>query len=228
MLVLLLLHIGRKIFSGFQLQKLIHHCKRVLFKFKYLAPFLLISMMTPIIENDGIENVEFEIINKDKKIGYISIVKSTEGTRTTYEVKSRVETKFILKFKAVGSETSVYQNDTLVYSSMYRKVNRKIKVDQVVEFKNGNYYLNDKKKIELNNPSIIQFNLVQLYFNEPKGITEVYCDKQKKFLKVQSLGNGKYKVQFKKGNYSVFNYRNGECVSIEAIGTFFKVLLEKT
>lgn len=218
---------ARKVFSGFQLRILIHLMKSVVFKLKYLAPFLLISMITPILVEGKKENIEFEIFNKDKKIGYISIIKSTKGMQTAYRVESKVETKFIIKFKAIGKEISVYENDTLVYSSMYRKINRKIKVNQVVEFKHGNYYLNDKEKIELIDPKIIRCNLVQLYFKEPVGISKVYCDKQKKFLKVHSLGNGKYKVYFKKGNYSVFNYQNGECVSIDAIGTFFKVLLKK-
>ena len=228
MLVFLLVQLIRKIFTGVQWNKLIDLVKNGLFKLKYLAPFLLISMISPGVVENISENVEFEILNKDKIIGFITIDKRVEGKRTTYQVVSRVETKFLIKFKAIGNETSVYKNDTLVYSSMYRKVNKKIKVDQIVEFKDGNYYLDDKQIIDLSDPEIIRCNLVQLYFDEPVGISKVYCDKQKRFLNVDPIEEGKYKVQFKRGNYSVFNYKNGKCISIDAVGTFFKVRLSRT
>ena len=228
MLVFLLVQLMRKIFTGVQWNKLIHLVKNGLFKLKYLATFLLISMISPGVVENTSEHVEFEILNKDRIIGFINIDKRIEGTRTTYQVASRVETKLLIKFKAIGNETSVYENDTLVYSSMYRKVNKKIKVDQIVEFKDGNYYLNDKQIVDLNDPKIIRCNLVQLYFDEPVGISKVYCDKQKRYLNIEPIGEGKYKLQFKKGNYSVFKYQNGKCISIDAVGTFFKVRLSKT
>ena len=200
--------------------------KQLVLKVKYLVPLLLMSFN--VYDGGNVnESLSFDIVNKEKSIGQVSINKQTDGTITTYVIKSSVEARFLMKFKAYGYETSIYENDTLVYSSIYRKINNRVKVDQVVEYKEGNYYLNNNRKVELNKPEIIQCNIVQLFFNEPIGITKVYCDKQQRFLRIKSLGGGKYKVQFNKGSYNVFYYQDGKCTYVEAIGTFYKVLLEK-
>jgi hypothetical protein len=125
----------------------------------------------------------------------------------------------------VAKETSIYKRDTLVFSSVYRKLNNKEKRNQSLLFNNGTYTLKNKNKVEPLNIDFITRNLVTLYFQEPVGVTSVFCDNQNEMVQVKSLGNGRYKVQFSKGKYNIFHYKDGKCVKIEAFNPMFEVTL---
>ena len=90
MLLLVLLQILRRFKSKgfeFNLNKIVKH---LLFKIKYVFPFLLLSMSYS--GNDTIkeERIAFEIINKDKPVGYIIIEKETNlYTETWSDVQFR-------------------------------------------------------------------------------------------------------------------------------------------
>jgi hypothetical protein len=44
-------------------------------------------------------------------------------------------------------------------------------------------------------------------------------------LKVNPMGDGAYKVEFSKGKYNIFHYKNGRCTKIEAVSPMFDVTL---
>lgn len=227
MLYLLIILIIRKLRSknlDFNLMRLF---KQLLLKVKYVFPFLLISMTLTNNEVNKEERIVFDIINKGNNVGYIIIEKSSKENTTIYNVNSEVETQFIIKFKAEGKERSVYRNDTLIYSSIYRKLNNKIKVNQTLKFKKGSYAILKGKNESSINLNAITCNLVVLFFEEPLGVEKVYCDKLKKELNIIKLAKGKYKVKFPNGSYNVFNYKNGQIAHIDAVGSFYKVTLTK-
>ena len=227
MLYLLIILIVRKLRSKNLDFNLIKFFKRLLLKVKYVFPFLLISMTLTTNEVNTEERIVFDIINKGKNVGYISIEKSTSENNTIYNVDSKVETQLIFKFKAEGKERSIYRNDTLIYSSVYRKLNNKIKLNQTLKFNKGNYAIIKGKNRSSLNLNVITCNLVVLFFEEPIDTDKVYCDKLKKKLNIIKLAKGKYKVKFPNGSYNIFNYKNGKIVHIDAVGTFYKVKLKK-
>jgi len=172
------------------------------------------------------ERIVFDIINKGKSIGYIVVEKISSQNTTIYNVSSEVETSILLKFKAKGEERSVYRNDTLIYSSIYRKLNNKVKANQTLKFNNGSYAIVKGKNKYTPNIDAITCNLVVLFFEEPYGIKQVYCDKLKTHLDIIKIDKGKFKVKFPNGSYNVYNYKNGKIDYVDAIGTFFKVKLK--
>lgn len=189
--------------------------------------FLLISSAG--IENEFpiIEKIEFSIVKKNATIGYITIERSSQDQMTSYSIVSEVNAKIILNFKAVGKERYVFRNDTLMSSSMYRKINSRVKIDRTVEFNKGKYVSTDLGRKETLDVGIIKNNLVVLFFNEPKNFDRIYCDKLKTVVNITSLGKGRYKVVLPNKSYSIYNYEQGKCTSIEVKGTFFKVKLVK-
>lgn len=198
---------------------------QVLPKLKYILPFLLVSFTvgesSPVIN----ETIRYDIVKKTKTIGFIELQKTKTNKTTTYKIKSEVNSKFIIEFKANSKETYIYENDTLIYSSIYRTINNKVSVDQSLAYNEGSYFLKQKKENQQLNTEVIRCNLVQLYFQEPVNIPRVYCDKLNQHLTIKNLGNNKYKVSFPNNSYNIFNYKNGKCSSIEAGGTFYKVTL---
>ena len=227
MLILLILQLIRKLKSkgfDFDLNRIV---KQLLFKIKYAFPFLLLSMSYSDSDVIKEERIAFEIINKDKSVGYIIVEKKINSDITTYIIKSEVETRFVLKFTAKGKEESVYRNDTLINSSIYRKLNNKVKVNQSIKFKNGRYSATNGKHKSNLDIGVINCNLVMLFFEEPQNIDRVYCDKLKKNLKVLKTKKGVYKVNFPNRSYTTFHYKKGLISHIEAVGSFYNVRMIK-
>lgn len=199
--------------------------KSVLLILKYLVPFLLLSMLNPNNELSNSEHKTFDIVNKKGSIGFIELERIVNDNTTTYNINSRVETRILLRFRAKGKEKAVYRNDTLIFSSVYRKLNNKVKVNQIITLVDKSYFLSTNKNREELNIDVIKCSLVMLYFEEPKGVDKVYCEKLKIYLNVVPMKNGTYKVNFPNGNYNIFHYMHGSCAMVEAVGSFYNVSL---
>ncbi|HMC01184.1 MAG TPA: DUF6134 family protein [Flavobacteriaceae bacterium] len=192
-------------------------------KFKYLFVFLLFSFSTPELSSNVSETILFSVSRHNDSIGFVEIKRNTQDNVTSYIIDSEVNVRVIFNFKANGHEKSVYKDDVLVYSSMYRKMNNKLKLDQYLTLENDNYIFKNngkKEKLPLNS---IKHNLATLLYNEPTNIQKVYSDKFKKMVEINSLGNSKYKLVLPNNSVSVYHYKNGQCIKVELKGSFYKV-----
>lgn len=169
--------------------------------------------------------VVFKVLKNNKTIGTIEIVKQESNNTITYNLNSEIRAKLIFKFKVVGKETYVFRNGVLEYSSLYRTLNDKVKVNQSLVYENGSYHLKKPDQEIALDLEAIQKNLITLYFQEPKNTKTVYCDNQGEMLGIQHVHQGVYKVIFSNGKYNTFYYENGRCVKIEAVSPLFKVTL---
>lgn len=223
MLIILLIIKFRKAFKRSYFLEQIEAFKILVFKIKYTLPFLLLSMIP--LENNVpvVENISFSVVKKNSSIGFINIEKRTINNITTFTVNSEVNANIIFNFTAVGKEKSVYKEDTLVYSSVYRMLNNKVKLNQALLFEKGKYVLKDKGRIENISLNVINRNLVTLFFHEPIGIEKIYADKYKIMLKITPLGDKKYKVVFPNKSISIYHYQKGKCIGVDVEGSFYKV-----
>jgi len=227
MLIILLIIKFRKIFKRSYSLELLEALKTLVFKFKYVLPFLLLSNTNSNNTALEVEKISFTIINRDSSIGFIDIEKTSFNHTTTYIINSEVNAKVIFNFNAIGREKTIYKEDTLIYSSVYRKLNNKVKLNQSLSFKDGKYIFDNSEKRETLNFNIINRNLVTLFFYEPIGIQEVYSDKYKQMVKITSIGNGMYKLILPNRDINIYSYKNGKCTLIEIEGSFFKVTLKQ-
>lgn len=224
MLLLIIIHLVNK----FTLDKVKRRIGVVLTKAKYIAPIFLLSFSS-VSNDEDFERLNFSIFDRHSKIGTIVIERSRHFDSTFYSVKSSVNTSFIFKYEALGKEEYIFKNDTLIYSKLYRRVNKKVKADQTLLFKDGQYHsINSKRqKLLLTNP--VTHNIVMLFFHEPVGIDKIFSDKFKIMVCIQKLNEQKYKLKLPNGSYSIFYYTNGKCSSIESVGSFYKIkIIPKT
>lgn len=226
MLVMLLLFTYKKVFKKSHSIDFVEVFKKFVFKFKYVLPFLLLSNTNSNNTALEVEKISFSIINRDSSIGFIDIEKTSFNHTTTYIVNSEVKAKVIFNFNAIGREKTIYKEDTLIYSSVYRKLNNKVKLNQSLSFKGGKYIFDNSQKRETLDFEIINRNLVTLFFYEPIGIHEVFSDKYKQKVKITSMGNGMYKLILPNRDINIYSYKNGKCTLIEVEGSFFKVTLK--
>ena len=168
----------------------------------------------------------FQIVKNHKVIGTINMVMKVYGDSIIYDSESQINIKLLLKFEITGKEKSVFENGVLVYSSVYRKLNDKVKANHVIARRGSYYSLNDNNKTEVLNINNIEQNLITLYFKEPKNITSIFCDNQKEMIQVKNLGQGKYKVEISNDKYNIFHYKDGKCVEVEAVSPMFDVILK--
>ncbi len=228
LLLILIFKLVKKNSSSEALVK-IGFIKNIISKAKYVFPFLLLLSSAEVKnENSLEERISFSVNKNNNSIGFINVKKTSLNQITTYTISSEVNARVVFKFKAQGKEKSVYKNDTLIFSSVYRKINKKIKLNQSLSLVDGTYFLTDKDKKDVLNIDLISRNLVTLFFIEPIDVDSVYCDKLNKMLNISKIGKDKYKVAFTNNSYNIFHYKKGKCSMVEVVGSFYKVKLIPT
>lgn len=226
MLILLMLHIINRFRKGSEITIDLNRIRnRLVMGLKYGIPFFLISFTSGDSLTNESETIRFDIVKKEKILGFINMKKIKNAQTTRFIINSEVNTKLLINFKASSKETYIYKEDTLVYSSIYRTLNDKVKVDQSISFTKGNYYLIHNNKKQLMDIDVIKCNLAKLFFSEPVHTKKVYCDKLKIHVNVLRVTPNAYKVVFPNKSYNIYYYQDGKCKLIEAVGTFYKVKL---
>jgi len=206
--------------------------EKCLLKFKTITQKILVIVLLSVLTsaqalNNPIEETPkvFQIVKNHKVIGTIRMVRKVSGDSIIYDSESKIIVKLLLRFKIIGKEKSIFNNGVLVYSSVYRKINNKVKADLSIARHGSNYSLKDNNKTEFLDMKKIEQNLITLYFKEPKGITSIFCDNQKEMIRIKCLGQGKYRVDICNGKYNIFHYKDGKCVKVEAVSPLFDVTL---
>ncbi|WP_242085612.1 DUF6134 family protein [Aestuariivivens sediminis] len=177
------------------------------------------------MEKEPINQVSFKVVRNSKVIGKINISCRTQNDSTTYVLESQIKAKYILAFHIKGKETTIFKNDILIYSSVFRKINNKVKSNHSIIYKNNRYFLDKSGQQEALQFNEIHRNLVTLYVTEPKNTHSIYVDNETRMIRVKAIGEGKYKVSFSNSNYNIFHYENGRCVKVEANSSLFNVTL---
>ena len=170
----------------------------------------------------------YNVLKNNKVIGVIKIDKSALADSVVYTLESEIKAKFLFKFNITGKEKSIYRNGKLVYSSVFRTLNKKPKTNHEIVLKDGKYQLHSSKTLQNLELDLVKQNLITLYFKEPIGVTSIFCDNLMKTVRIKPLGNSKYKVDFSNGKYNIFHYNDGKCIKIEAVSNLFSVTLIPT
>ncbi|WP_143144315.1 DUF6134 family protein [Flaviramulus basaltis] len=188
--------------------------------------FLLVATNFYAINDSHKSNViTYNVVKNNTIIGTIKINKQTFKDSITYTLESNIEARYILKFKITGEEKSIYKDDILMYSSVFRTVNNKLKTNHSISLNNGRYKLQSSKEIRILDFDSITHNLITMYFKEPIGLQNIFCDNLSQMVPVKAIRDGIYRVEFSKDKYNIFHYENGECFKIEAFSPLFDVTL---
>lgn len=222
MIPMVVLYISRKFKVGNLILKRFLKFKTY---FKKAIPVLFLFIVTSNYGSNSSAPTIFNIIKNNTVIGTIKITKNISRDSVIYNIESNVEAQFILKFKVVAKEKYIYKAGTLIYSSLFRMLNNKVKTNHSIQYNKGEYSLKTSEKVKALNIEEIKCNLTILYINEPIGIKSVFCDNQQEMVNVVPMGKGKYKVELSKGKYNIFHYKNGRCVKIEAVSPLYDVTL---
>ena len=113
--------------------------------------------------------------------------------------------------------SSTHENGTFIKSTAYRHSNRGSQDvhSQVTRMESSKY------KCERNGTTHIEsreitFSIVDLYFKEPSGLTEVFSTMYADFLPIQSRAPGEYIVTTPDNMKAWYSYKDGKLVKIES------------
>lgn len=190
--------------------------------------FVSLLFFLKMSSNAQSQTLSFEVRKNNSHIGNISITKRINSDTVVYDLFSKIKAKIILSFNVTGIEKTIYKHGLLIYSSVYRKLNAKEKVNKELHFNAGKYRLVNSGRISTLPVSKINTNLVLLYFNEPVNISQVYCDNQNSMANIVLIETGKYRVTFPDGSYNIFYYQNGKCKKVDVFASLYEVQLIST
>lgn len=167
------------------------------------------------------QNLQYAINRHGKKVGDLNFHQLKAGTRTTYNIESKVKVNMILSINVNAREQSVYENNVMQSSLVLRHVNGREKANKKIK-KSGNGLVvsEDGSEKELRNYSV-KFNTHCLYNTEPVHYTNVFSDNYQRFIPIVKLADHHYKLTFPDGNSNEYFYEKGICRKVKVKSQLF-------
>lgn len=152
---------------------------------------------------------------KGKDIGMLVLTSQRQGNRLYLKAESEIYAWAVVMLTIKTQEECLFENGTLVYSSVIRKNNGREKLNQLIRLSGTRYLIARDDSIRQACCYPISFNMLSLYGQEPLAQTKVFSDAYQCLLDIESLGSHHYRIRFPDGNHNEYNYQNGVCTSVK-------------
>lgn len=163
----------------------------------------------------------YSITRNGNPVGTLQVLEVQTAGRVQYRMHTQVKSRLIFSFSALSREESVYENGCLVFSSLFREVNGREKVNKRTQVAGKNYLVEEEGKKEWLGQYPIQYNMLSLYTHEPLHLPPVFSDNFQRFLPIEKVGVHQYRIRFPDGNWSEYFYHGGICVRIRVKHTLY-------
>ncbi|MBK5279445.1 MAG: hypothetical protein JJE09_11345 [Bacteroidia bacterium] len=193
--------------------------------FVLFASFLFVATLTLAQKQEII----FDVIYKDEKVGALHAQETKVGSKSikvlTIETNS---TFFFIPIYMESEVTAIQQDGVLIEGTAYRDASRKSS-DVIATVTKIGFQLYQRERNGVNDQiknKNLTFCVVDLYFKEPVGVTQVFSNMYSHMLQLKRIDTGKYKLITPNNNNSIYTYVDGKLVSIEAntfVGKIFSV-----
>ncbi|MEO5978308.1 MAG: DUF6134 family protein [Chryseolinea sp.] len=195
-------------------------------EFFLLASFLLAGTFTR-AQN---QEIFFDVIYKDEKVGVLHAKETNTGSKSVKLLTIETKTTFLFIPIHMESEVNTTQeNGVLMEGTAYRNASRKSS-DVVSTVKKIGPRLYQRElngvKDKIKNLRITSC-VVNLYFNEPLGVTRVFSNMYAQMLKLKRIDKGQYRLITPDNSNSLYLYRDGKLISIEVDTVVGKVISKR-
>lgn len=189
--------------------------------FHLLTIFLLLSVA-------GIcqkKTLYFDVLRNGAKVGVLVFSESASGGVDSLILESRVKTRLVRTYVAEAKETAVFKNGILKESFIYSKLNGEEKANKKHRAVNGKYMISMGANLSETDAYPITYNMLCLYSKEPVDIRKVYSDKYESLLRIEKVGEHKYKVRLPDDNYNCYLYKDGALSQVDIYRSIYSVKL---
>jgi hypothetical protein len=141
-------------------------------------------------------------------------------------LESDINARLIFTLKARTIEESVFRENVMIRSSLYRELNGKEKVKSLTLLQGDQYLIKKPTRTEYFTNSLIRYNMLSLYFYEPRHVSQVYSDNFQQHLDIQKIADRHYRVHFPDGSHNEYYYEDGICTGIRVYHTFYSAQID--
>jgi hypothetical protein len=171
----------------------------------FILFFLL--LITPLLSSGQAQKLVFDLLYKDKKLGELTAQHYQKGDTLFYisntSIKTRIITPLNVEYTYLVKKDL---NKQLLFAEVTIVVNGKTRTHSFTRKKENAYIFTESNKSHKINRAI-NYSSVQLLFEEPTGVKEIYSEEQGKFLTLRQESRHKYIKSAK--NDSEYYYVNG-------------------
>lgn len=160
------------------------------------------------------QNLQYEVILMNKKIGDMSVTKtnSEHGDRYILNSESMAKVLFIKQSSKVNFDV-LYNSGGLV-KSLYISEKKDDNITTKVHKEDLLYKVNSNNTLS-NFKENIAFSSILLYFKEPVGVSRIFIERLGAFLPLKKTGTGQYEYLQPDGTTSIYRYKAGVLHEIE-------------
>ncbi|QNL22993.1 hypothetical protein HZR84_13930 [Hyphobacterium sp. CCMP332] len=174
------------------------------------------------------QNQKYSIFWGDDEIGLMNVSRIQKGIKTEYSFKADVEFRVILKYNRSTQFNATYLRDTLIYCSSKSVMNDNLKDFQYTKKIGDSYQIFQHPDDTLKMKECILQSVALLYFNEPKPeMKRIYAEGYSKFVPIEKVGNGIYKLYLTEDKTNVYHYTNGQLNEVKVLRTWFDLTFKR-
>lgn len=169
--------------------------------------WLLFFLPSPAVP---VEKLHFDIVRKDKTIGELIAIKTTEEGLINYKSYTRINAHILKKIAVLFQFEVTMKQDQLNSSNAIIEVNGKTRDHTEVTWTGDEYHIQTKGKREkwLSDPII--YPAILLLFEEPIDVETSFFEETANFHSLYPMGNHSYKKINAKGKENWYYYENGK------------------
>lgn len=170
--------------------------------------------------------ISFEVVLHNKKIGTLHAVEEKIGNRFYRDIRTNTDTKIMVMAIHVESEiASWHENGTMIKGTAYRHANRGTEdIHALITRVGEKKYTCERNGGVTHIEKEISYSVVDFYFKEPLGVSEIFSTMYADFLKIRKIAPGQYRLVTPDQKDSYYTYKEGRLLKIEAETPLGKVV----
>lgn len=173
----------------------------------------------------GVQKLQYDVILMKNKIGSATVEKHTRNDTTQYLLKSSSTAKVMM----------MKQSSSISFDVLFKK-NQLITSHYKMNKDDENFYTKifwDKSKYSINANGVqksslgpIAMTTIQLYFQEPKNIAQIFVERLGEFIKLTKSAEGVYEYTLPDGVKNIYRYTAGKLMEVELSKTMGSVYMK--
>lgn len=167
--------------------------------------------------------LNYNIMMGGSKIGSLLMLRHDSLGTTAIKINCHARKRIIFLYTLTENQESYFDRGIMIRSSIYRKVNSNVKINQHTQFKGDHYVVSKGTSDQAVMLNGVSYNQTSLYFTEPSGIKQLYSDIYLTMLDIKKVANGVYKLLLPDGNVNYYYYSDGVCSKVKIDRMLFSV-----
>ncbi|MCG7857153.1 hypothetical protein MD537_09245 [Flavihumibacter sediminis] len=183
---------------------------------------LLFLSFTVTMQGQRIQRT-YQALHNGKEVGEMVFTQEASNNTVNYNLVSSIAATMLFRITVQSNEEASFENESLVQSSIHRKVNGQVKLNHAISRQKDGYFLQKKSSAEKLNLSEISFNILKLYAQEPFRIREVFSDTYSRMISISQVAADCYAIRLPNGTTCRYYYKDGICTRMVTEGSLYTI-----